>query len=107
MKYSFIILGLILLGNTAVKAQSTKPANTYPSNLEENQYFESYDAATQTIKGIHFLVLSDGDNSLDRTPEFTVKLTSINKIKNQFLSKPIPSIMALHTCLGEILTNKI
>lgn len=74
MKYSFIILGLILLGNTAVKAQSTKPANTYPSNLEENQYFESYDAATQTIKGIHFLVLSDGDNSLDRTPEFTVKL---------------------------------
>lgn len=74
MKYSFIILGLILLGNTAVKAQFTKPANTYPSNLEENQYFESYDAATQTIKGIHFLVLSDGDNSLDRTPEFTVKL---------------------------------
>jgi hypothetical protein len=57
-----------------VSGQKVKPTNTYPSNLEENQYFESYDAATQTIKGIHFMVLSDGNNSLDRTPEFTVKL---------------------------------
>lgn len=74
MKHHFVSLGLLLLGSSAVQAQSIKPTNTYPSNLEENQYFESYDAATQTIKGIHFLVLSDGDNSSDRTPEFTVKL---------------------------------
>ena len=37
-------------------------------------YFESYDPATKTIKGIYFMVLSDGDNSQDKTPEFKVKL---------------------------------
>jgi hypothetical protein len=74
MKNTGLLFSLLLLGTNSLKAQSIKATNTYPSNLEENQYFESYDAATQTIKGIHFLVLSDGDNSLDRTPEFTVKL---------------------------------
>lgn len=74
MKNAGLLFSLLLLGTNYLKAQSIKATNTYPSNLEENQYFESYDAATQTIKGIHFLVLSDGDNSLDRTPEFTVKL---------------------------------
>ncbi len=69
-----LILSLLFVGASTLFGQSVKPTNTYPSNLEENQYFEGYDAATQTIKGIYFLVLSDGDNSLDRTPEFTVKL---------------------------------
>jgi hypothetical protein len=58
----------------SVMAQSVKPANVYPSNLEENMYFESYVAATKTIKGLYFMVLSDGDNSQDITPEFKVKL---------------------------------
>lgn len=55
-------------------AQATKPANVYPSNLEENMYFQGYDAATNTIKGFYFLVLSDGNNSKDKTPAFTVKI---------------------------------
>lgn len=74
MKKAIICLIIMLNVASVALAQTIKPTNTYPSNLEENQYFEGYDAATQTIKGIHFLVLSDGDNSLDRTPEFTVKL---------------------------------
>ncbi len=73
MKHIFI-LSIILTGASTVLGQSIKPANTYPSNLEENQYFEGYDAATQTIKGLHFLILSDGNNSLDRTPDFVAKL---------------------------------
>lgn len=68
----FLFVTTILFGT--LSGQSVKPTNVYPSNLEENQYFESYDATTQTIKGIYFAVLSDGDNSLDRTPAFTVKL---------------------------------
>lgn len=58
----------------SVMAQTVKPANVYPSNLEENMYYESYDAATKTIKGLYFMVLSDGDNSQDKTPAFKVKL---------------------------------
>lgn len=63
-------------------AQSEKPANVYPSNLEENMYYEKYDAATATIKGIYFLVLSDGDNSQDYTPAFTVTLYLIPEGKS-------------------------
>ena len=37
-------------------------------------YFEKYDGASNTVKGLYFMVLSDGNNSKDRTPEFTVKL---------------------------------
>ena len=55
--------------------------------MEENQYFEGYDAATQTIKGIHFLVLIDGDNSLDRTPEFTVKIYLYQPDKDPIFTK--------------------
>lgn len=85
-KTSFALLSsLIALASTS--AQSVKPTNTYPSNLEENQYFESYDAATQTIKGIHFMVLSDGNNSLDRTPEFTVKLYLFQQGKDPIFIK--------------------
>jgi len=55
-------------------SQSTKPTNVYPSNLEENMYFKGYDASSQSITGLHFLVLSDGDNSKDKTPAFEVTL---------------------------------
>lgn len=55
-------------------SQSTKPTNVYPSNLEENIYFRGYDPSSHSITGIHFLVLSDGDNSKDKTPAFEVSL---------------------------------
>lgn len=55
-------------------AQQTKPTNVYSTNLEENMYFNKYDDATKIVSGIHFLILSDGDNSRDVTPAFTVKL---------------------------------
>lgn len=55
-------------------AQQTKPTNVYSTNLEENMYFKKYDDATKIVSGIHFLILSDGDNSRDVTPAFTVKL---------------------------------
>ena len=69
-----LLIALAIINFGISNGQATKPTNVYPSNLEENQYFESYDATKQTIKGIHFAVLSDGDNSLDRTPAFNVKL---------------------------------
>lgn len=55
-------------------AQTVKDANIYPSNLEENMYFTGYDAPSNTLKGVHFMVLSDGENSKWVTPAFTVKL---------------------------------
>ena len=69
-----IILLPFALFSLVLAAQSTKEANVYPSNLEENIYFEKYDAATKTISGIYFMVLSDGDNSKDVTPAFEVCL---------------------------------
>lgn len=66
-------LGATAMGLSA-SAQATKPADVYPSNLEENMYFEKYEGASNTVKGLHFMVLSDGNNSKDRTPEFNVKL---------------------------------
>lgn len=74
MQKIFFSTLLMVLVPFFVKAQAVKPANVYPSNLEENMYFKGYDAATNTIKGFYFLVLSDGNNSKDKTPEFTVKL---------------------------------
>lgn len=68
-----VTLTMAFFALTAI-AQSTKPANVYPTNLEENMYFEKYDEATSTVKGIYFLVLSDGDNSRDVTPAFDVSL---------------------------------
>jgi hypothetical protein len=55
-------------------SQATKPANVYPSNLEENMYFKAYDANQHAITGLHFLVLSDGNNSKDKTPAFEVTI---------------------------------
>lgn len=69
-----ILTLLAIAFSVTVLAQSEKPANVYPSNLEENMYYEKYDASTATIKGVYFLVLSDGDNSQDFTPSFKVTL---------------------------------
>ncbi|MFN3917496.1 MAG: hypothetical protein ACK4K0_07115 [Flavobacteriales bacterium] len=59
---------------TGAIAQSTKPTNVYPSNLESNMYFDKYDETTSSIVGMHFLVLSNGDNSKDKTPAFEVSI---------------------------------
>ena len=71
---SYLLPLLAILSIAEVNAQAVKPTNTYPTNLEENMYFEGYDANTKTIKGVHFMVLTDGNNSLDRTPPFVVKI---------------------------------
>lgn len=73
-KPSLLALFVLLLSGPAAFAQTVKDANLYPTNLEENMYFKGYDAASRTIKGMHFEVLSDGDNSKWVTPAFTVKL---------------------------------
>lgn len=68
-------LGLSLLFMSfSTHAQKTLSANVYPSNLEENMYFEKYDASTFTVKNLKFLVLSDGNNSKDKTPAFDVSI---------------------------------
>jgi hypothetical protein len=66
-------LSLFLMVFSA-QAQKTLPTNVYPSNLDENMYFEKYDASTFTVKNLKFLVLSDGDNSKDVTPAFDVSI---------------------------------
>lgn len=73
MKSSILNL-LAVFSIAGASAQAVKPTNTYPTNLEENMYFEGYDANTQTIKGVYFMVLTDGNNSLDRTPPFVTKI---------------------------------
>jgi hypothetical protein len=40
MKIKVLFLSLLLVGSGLVLGQSVKPTNTYPSNLEENQYFD-------------------------------------------------------------------
>ncbi len=55
-------------------SQGRKATNVYPSNLEENMYYKGYDAASNSIKGLYFMVLSDGNNSKDVTPAFEVSL---------------------------------
>lgn len=72
---------MLLLFTIPSYAQDIKECNVYPSNIEENMWFEKYDAATNTIKNINFLVLSDGNNSKDVTPAFTVKLYLYQKDK--------------------------
>jgi hypothetical protein len=73
MKYYSLLTTAILL-STSLISQTVKPTNVYSTNLEENMYFDKYDDATKMVTGIHFLILSDGDNSKDVTPAFTVKL---------------------------------
>jgi hypothetical protein len=74
MKKIFLPIFLGLFSFHSSRAQDVAPANVYPSNLEENMYFEKYDDASKKITGLHFMVLSDGDNSQKVTPAFTVKL---------------------------------
>lgn len=69
-----------LLSLISVKGQTA--TNVYPSNLEENMYFERYEAASATIKNLNFLVLSDGDNSTLKTPAFKVSLYLMPEGKN-------------------------
>jgi len=73
MKVFTLSIALFCLGFGAF-GQAIKPANVYPSNLEENMYFKGYDANQHAITGLHFLVLSDGDNSRDKTPAFEVSI---------------------------------
>lgn len=68
-----IVLAFILAAPAAF-AQTVKDANLYPTNLEENMYFKGYDAPTRTLRGMHFEVYADGENSRWVTPAFTVKL---------------------------------
>ena len=74
MKILLKTLLLIITANIISNAQTVKDCNIYPTNLEENMYFASYDDASKTIKGMYFMVLSDGDNSKFITNEFTVKI---------------------------------
>lgn len=69
-----IITLLLLTGTLPVFSQTIKDCNVYPSNLEENMGFESFDPATNTIKGAYFMVLADGENSEYATPPFAVKI---------------------------------
>jgi len=69
-----ILISIIMLFTTRLFSQNIKECNIYPSNLEENMWFNGYDTSKQLIKGVNFLVLSDGENSKDITPAFTVKL---------------------------------
>lgn len=72
MKNVFLLLFLVtgFLGY----GQNQKEANVYPSNLEENLYYNKYDPVSGLITGINFLVLCDGNNSQDYTPPFEVSL---------------------------------
>lgn len=70
----FVLKTFVLLGCLCAVSMAAAPANVYPSNLEDNMYWEGYDKATGTIKGLHFQVLCDGDNSSEVTPAFVVKL---------------------------------
>lgn len=69
-----IVFYISLLGFATGFAQTTKPTNVYPTNLEENMYYEKFDPNTNMVTGIHFMVLSDGDNSRDVTPAFEVTI---------------------------------
>ncbi len=68
------VLAMMALGVFSINAQSVKSTNVYPTNLAENMYYENYNPATNMVEGIYFLVLSDGENSQDRTPAFEVAI---------------------------------
>ena len=70
---SGLSLSLIFMG-LQTQAQKIVPTNVYPSNLEENMYFEKYDSSTSTVQNLKFLVLSDGNNSKDVSPAFDVSI---------------------------------
>jgi hypothetical protein len=66
---------IMLMSISAITvAQTIENANIYPSNLEENMYFERFNQSTNIIEGLNFLVLSDGNNSQHATPAFEISL---------------------------------
>jgi hypothetical protein len=67
------LISTLLLINCAM-AQTVKEANVYPSNLEENMYYTNFNQGTNTIEGLYFMILSDGENSKFVTPAFEVTL---------------------------------
>lgn len=69
-----ITLMMLTLISTITVAQTIENANIYPSNLEENMYFERFNQNSNTIEGLYFLVLSDGNNSQHATPAFEISL---------------------------------
>ncbi len=58
----------------ALQAQSIEPAEVYSTNLSENMYYKRYNSVNQTIEGVHFMVLADGNNSQKATPPFEVSI---------------------------------
>lgn len=69
-----LTLLFVILATNLTMAQTVKVANVYPSNLEENMYFEKFNSVTNTIEGLYFMVLCDGDNSEYVTPAFEISL---------------------------------
>jgi hypothetical protein len=69
-----LTLMMLMLISAVTAAQTIENANIYPSNLEENMYFERFNQTTNTIEGLNFLVLSDGNNSQHATPPFEISL---------------------------------
>lgn len=70
----FLYFILVSLFSFSLSGQTVENTNIYPSNLEENMYFEHFDAETNVISGLYFMVLSDGNNSEHITPSFDVSL---------------------------------
>jgi len=87
-KIHFLFLSLCFL-SLKIWAQKEKPANLYPTNLEENMYYNGYDPASKTLKGLYFMVLSDGNNSKDKTPAFNVKIYLYQEDKDPIFVKTI------------------
>jgi hypothetical protein len=69
-----ILLLMFIVTAKLATAQTVSEANVYPSNLEENMYFESFNPSNNTIEGLYFMILSDGQNSQHVTPAFDVSL---------------------------------
>ena len=72
MKTKLLLLALFLSGYCF--SQTVENANVYPSNLEDNMYFSSFNQAVNTIEGLNFIVLADGNNSQHVTPAFDVSI---------------------------------
>ncbi|MBI1316876.1 hypothetical protein GC167_08485 [bacterium] len=69
-------MGAVLTGlfPGALLAQTVEPADIYSTNLAENMYYSRYNPNNQTLEGVHFLVLADGNNSKHVTPGFEVSI---------------------------------
>lgn len=70
---TFTLILLVLFTRIGF-TQTVENANVYPSNLEENMYFSNFNQATNTLQGLYFMILSDGNNSKHVTPAFEVSI---------------------------------